>query len=441
MKPTALLLFLGTVVSTAAFSQRVNLGLDSAIAMSLRQSRQLAIDKAKVEAARARYQQARSMELPTARIGAAYTRLSDNVDPFSIPLPNSGTKVINPPIVNHFTPTLSVGQTLYAGGQIKYAERSMQLLEQASQLDLQQNRTAVIYNTIEAWFNLFKIQQTEKAVEENIAQVTHHLRDIRNYEKNGIALRNDVLKIELQLSDLEHSLIEINSAQDVASYNLSITLGLPDSTRYELSESELKPSISLKAAGDYLSDALVNRSDLKATDRRIGAAILGVKSSTGNYYPSINLGANYYYSNPNQRVFPQESSFKGTWDAGITLTWNLSSLYTNKHKVAEDRAIQRQRESEKDMLTDAIRKEVNSDYQAYIENRAKIRVSEQAVGQAQENYRIVDNRFKANTVLISDLTDANTLLLQSRINLLVDRADAGLAYYKLLQATGSINQY
>ena len=185
MKQTALLLILGTVLSTSGFSQRVNLGLDSAIAMSLRQSRQLAIDKAKVEAARARYQQARSMELPTARVGAAYTRLSDNVDPYSISLPNSGTKVLNPQIVNHFTPTLSLGQTLYAGGQIKYAERSMQLLEQASQLDLQQNRTAVIYNTIEAWFNLFKIQQTEKAVEENIAQVTRHLRDIRNYEKMG----------------------------------------------------------------------------------------------------------------------------------------------------------------------------------------------------------------------------------------------------------------
>jgi outer membrane protein TolC len=176
-------------------------------------------------------------------------------------------------------------------------------------------------------------------------------------------------------------------------------------------------------------------------DRRIGSAILGVKSSTGNYLPTVNIGANYYYSNPNARVFPQESQFKGTWDAGITLTWNISSLYTNKHKVAEDKAIQRQRESEKDLLADAIKMEVNGDYQAYIKNREKIRVSQQAVTQANENYRIVDNRFRNNTVLISDLTDANTLLLQSKVNLLVDRADAGLAYFKLLQATGAINQF
>jgi outer membrane protein TolC len=420
----------------------MDLGLDSAIQLSLRQSRQLVIDKAKVEAARAKYQQARSMELPTARLGASYTRLSNNVDPFAIQLPGSSTeKALNPQILNRFTPSLSFGQVIYAGGQIKYAERSMRLLEEASRLDLEKNRTAVIYNTIESWFNLFKIQQTERAIQENLGQVKNHLRDIRNYEKNGLALRNDVLKIELQLSDLEHSLIEINSAQDVAGYNLNIVLGLPTGTTYQLSERELDRPVSLKAAEDYLTEALANRADLKATDRRIGAAILGVKSSTGNYLPSLNAGANYYYSNPNQRVFPQEDRFKGTWDAGITLTWNISSFYTNKHRVAEDKAIQRQRESEKDLLTDAIKMEVHGNYQAYLKNREKIKVSEQAVTQANENYRIVDNRFRNNTVLISDLTDANTLLLQAKIDLLVDRADAGLAYFKLMHATGAINQF
>lgn len=442
MKSIVLLLFFLSGLRGGVYSQRIDLSLDSAIQLSLQQSRQLRIDQAKVESARARYQQARSQELPAARVSAAYTRLSNNVDPFAIKLPGSGEeKVLNPQIVNHFTPSLSIGQTLYAGGQIKYAERSMRLLEEASRLDGQKNRTAVIYNTIEAWFNLFKIQQTEKTVEENIARVTDHLRDIRNYEKNGLALRNDVLKVELQLSDLEHSLIEIKSAQDVAGYNLSIVLGLPGETTYFLPSTELDRVISLRAADDYLSEALANRADLKASDRRMGAAVIGVKSSMGNYYPTIGLGANYYYSNPNGRVFPQETGFKGTWDAGITMTWNISSLYTNKHRVAEDKALLRQRESEKDLLTDAIKMEVNGSYLAYIKNREKIRVSEQAVTQAQENYRIVDNRFRNNTVLISDLTDANTLLLQTKINLLVDRADTQLTYFKLLQSTGSINQF
>ena len=81
--------------------------------------------------------------------------------------------------------------------------------------------------------------------------------------------------------------------------------------------------------------------------------------------------------------------------------------------------------------------EVNADYLAYLKSKEKIKVSETAVKQAEENYRIVNNQFKNNTALISDLTDANTLLLQSRVNLLVDKADADIAYYKLMKSSGS----
>ncbi|HEY6900321.1 MAG TPA: TolC family protein, partial [Puia sp.] len=98
-----------------------------------------------------------------------------------------------------------------------------------------------------------------------------------------------------------------------------------------------------------------------------------------------------------------------------------------------------QRQVEREQLQDRIKTEVNTDYSTWLRNKQRIRVSEQAVSQAEENYRLVNNRFRNNTVLISDLTDANTQLLQARLNLLVDQADAGLSYHKLLQSTASNN--
>ena len=418
----------------------IPLPLDSAIQMSLRQSRQLKIDHAKIDEARANYQQARSMKLPTAKLSFGYTRLSNNVDPFAIQLPNSNTeKVLNPQIVNHYTPALSIGQTIYAGGRIRHAERSMKLLEEAARLDVEKNRTDLVYNSTSAWFNLFRIQQIKRIMEENIKQVQGHVKDLQNYEKNGLALKNDVLKIELQLSDLEHSLIEINSDLDIASYNMSIMLGLPAASAYVLSPYDFNRTITIRTADDYLTEALNNRADLKSVNKKIGSAILGVRSAIGNYYPTLSVGSNYYYNNPNQRVFPQEQKFKATWDAGITLSWNIHSLYTNKHQVAANKALADQKQFEREALLDRIKMEVNNDYNTYLRNRQRINVSEHAVSQAEENYRLVSNRFRNNTVLISDLTDANTQVLQTRINLLVDKADAGLAYYKLLQSTASIN--
>ena len=426
-------------LKSVAQSNVVVLPLDSAIQMSLRQSRQLQMDKSKIDAAQAKYMQAKSNALPTAKISAGYTRLSDNVDPYTIHLPQGmGEKTLSPQIVNHYTPTLSVSQTVYAGGQIKYAERSMRLLEEASRLDFEKNKTQIIYNTTSALFNLFKIQQTKKIIEDDIVQVQDHVKNIKSYEKNGLALKNDVLKIELQLTDLGHSLIEINSAQEIAEYNTSIMLGLPTNSSYQLMANDYSRSIALKNLEDYQHDALIHRNDLKASDKRMGAAVIGVKSAIGNYYPSLSVGGNYYYNRPNARVFPQEDNFKATWDAGVTLSWNVHSLYTNKHRISESKATLTQASVEKDMLLDKIQMDVNADYETYLKNNQRIKVSEEAVAQAEENYRIVNNRFRNNTVLISDLTDANTLLLQTKINLIVDKADANLAYYKLLQSTGLI---
>jgi len=441
MNKIKLILMLLLVIATCnlrAQQQPLPLTIDSAIRLSIQQSKQLKISQSKIESARAKYLQAKALALPSAKISASYTRLSNNIDPFTLQLPATGViKTLNPQIVNHYTPMANISQVLYAGGQIKYAERSMQLLEAASRFDLEKNKSDIIYNTISAWFNLFKIQHTRKIVEENINQVRGHLYDIRNYEKNGLALKNDVLKIELQLSSLEHTLIEINSVLEIAGYNMSIMLGLPASTIYQL-----VPTAPMHAGFDnmeaFQDEALANRADLKAMNKRIGMAVLGVKSAYGNYYPVISMGGNYYYNRPNQRAFPQEDQFKATWDAGVTLSWNIHSLYTNRHRIAENKAALWQVQVEKEQLSDAVKTEVNTDYLTYLKNKEKIRVSAISVTQAEENYRIISNRFRNNTVLITDLTDASTLLLQAKINLLVDKADTELSYYKILQSTGSI---
>jgi len=280
--------------------------------MSLRQSHHLRIDNGKIDEARAKYQQARDRRLPTARISASYTRLSDNIDPFSVQLPGGGSKTLNPQVLNVYTPTLSISQTLYAGGQIRYAERSMALLEEAARLDYEHDRSGVVYNTISAYFNLFTLQQTQQLVRENISQVRQHLTEIRNYEKNGLALKNDVLKIELQLSDLEHTLIETNSALDIAGFNMNIMLGLPADTHHRLNEKDITSQHQLKPLDEYLDEALAHRADLKSANKQMGAAILGVKSAGAGYLPTLTAGSNYYYHNPNQRVFPVEDRFKTT---------------------------------------------------------------------------------------------------------------------------------
>ena len=436
-KKIMLLILLLSVKLLSAQNNNRLLGIDEAIERSLQQSKLLKIDSAKVDEARAKYMQAYNQQLPSAYMSGSYVRVSDNIKPFTIQN-SAGTKLeLNPQILNQYYSTVSVSEVLYAGNKTKLAIQSMKLLENASRMDARKDKNDIIFNTINAYYNLYKIGQTRKAIEENIVQVKEHLKNIQSYERNGLALKNDVLKIELQLSSLRQSLIDINTAQDIAGYNMSIMLGFPEGTTYQLIADNFFSFSLDKTFEDYLSAGLINRPELRSAENKIKSAEIGLKSTKNNLYPQLIAGANYYDNRPNARVFPVAPEFTGTWDARLTLSWNFGALWTNKSKVAESRSLLQQTKASRELLMDGIKSEVNADYLSYIRSREKIKVSEDAVKQAEENYRIVNNQFKSNTALISDLTDANTLLLQTRINLLADKADTDVAYYKLMQSSAS----
>ena len=436
IKKTILLLaFLYAQLLLIAQNYDVSLKLDRAIQLTLEQSEILKLDSGKINEARAKYMQAYNQKLPFASVSASYVRMSDNISPFTIQNSAGNKFELNPQVLNQYYTTVSVGEVLYAGNKTKLAIASLHYLENASRLDAKKDKADIIFNAINAYYNLYKIQQTKQAIEENIVQVKEHLKNIKSYEKNGLALKNDVLKIELQLSSLNQSFIDINTALDIASYNMSLMLGYDAGTTYQLSAEDFFQKNLDKTYDDYLNSGLMNRFELKSVDNKIKSAETNVKSSKNNLYPTVNAGANYYNNRPNARVFPAAPEFTGTWDARLTLSWNFSSLWTNKSKVAESKSLLKQTQASKELVIDEIKMEVNADYLSYLKTKEKIKVSQTAVLQAEENYRIVNNQFKNNTALISDLTDANTLLLQSHINLLVDKADADVAYYKLMKSS------
>ena len=61
-----------------------------------------------------------------------------------------------------------------------------------------------------------------------------------------------------------------------------------------------------------------------------------------------------------------------------------------------------------------------------------------AVRQADENYRIVHNRYLNQLSILTDLLDASRVRLEAQMQLTVARAEVIYTYYQLLQTCGSL---
>jgi outer membrane protein TolC len=418
--------------------EKRNLSFKEAIDLSLRNSKELKISSARIEEANAALLQAEQRKLPDASLSASYLRLnSANVDLKKQSSSNNGGTNSNsesPSVSQAMYSILNASLPIYAGGRIRYGIESSRYLAQAAKLDAEKDREEVIQNTIEAYVNLYKAKAAVDLVNENLTQAQQRVKELSNLEKNGLLARNDLLKAELQASNTELTLVDVQNNWQLANLNMNLMLGLPEKTVLQPDSAILQQQLTVKTLEDYVQSALTERKDAAALQLRKQAAQTGVKSVKGEYYPSLALSGGYIAAN-----IPNLITVTNAMNLGVGVSYNLGSLWKTKAKVQEAEARVKQLSANEELLSDGIRLQVNKAYLNWLTSQKKIEVHQKAIEQAQENYRIVKNKYTNNLATTTDLLDADVAQLQARLNYVFAKADALVTYNQLLQAAGQLD--
>ncbi len=413
------------------------LSLQQAIDLSLKNSNQLKASMARNEQAGAELREALNNRLPNASISGSYLRLANPTISLKTKAfggsDSSGGK--GAPSVNQALYGIAnISYPIFSGGKIKYGIESAKYLQQAVLLDAENDKDAVVLNTINAYINLYKAAVTVNVVNENLAQSAHRDSVFSRLEQNGLLARNDLLKAQLQTSNIELTLMDAENNLKIANINMNLMTGLPEETMLKTDSATFDKMIDFKTIGQYEQLALQNRKDLRALSFRKKAATAGISAAKADLYPSIAITGGYIAAD-----IPQLVTITNAVNVGVGLQYNLGSLWKTKAKISQAAARVKEITANEAQLDDAVRLQVNHDFENFLLSQKKIDVYKKAVVQAEENYRITKNKYDNALVNTTDLLDANVLLLQSKINLAVAKADVLLAYSKLLQTTGSLS--
>ncbi len=432
-----LLLFVFLATTGTAKSQTTkSLTLEEAVRIGIEASQQIKASGAKLDVAKAKTVQFWNSSLPNVSFNTAYAHLSDNVTPYSFKFPGATEAVVlSPQVINQFTNRLSVQAFVFTGWRAKNFYESSQFLEKAATLDIERDKIDVKNNIVAAFLNLSKLQTSRQVIIESSNVMKGRLGDIKSYVKNGTALENDQLKAEIAVAQLELTAKDFDNAIEVANFNLDLMLGLPTATRIEVDKKMLFEEKTTSELTSYLA-MTDSRPDLAAADLRRKATEKSVDIAKGAMLPTISVGGNAYLNNPNQRVFPQQDAFKGTWDLGVQFSYNISSLYTAKAQIQEAQANVALSNTQRQQVSDAAKMEVNSNYYAYQSALEKIKLNEKIIVQVTENQRVTKNRYGAQVALIGEMLEADSMVVQAKLNLEAAKTDAEAAYYKLLKSVG-----
>lgn len=430
------IIFLSFVALGMLNAQERVFTLEDAIELGLKNSKQIKISQASVESSKAKITEVGSQMLPRLSFGASYTRLSD-IKPFQVTVPFAPTPItIQEPILNNYQLKLSLQQPLFTGFRLSSLKSAANYNNKAVKLEHIKEINEEAYRIHTAFWNYYKAQKVLGLIEENLKSLEKHLTDTKNFLENGLATRNDLLKLEVQHSNTELMKIEARNNLELARTAFNKAVGIKLDTKSRVSTDKPEAVDVTSKFDDLLNEALQTREEIKSLEYKIKAGEENIDAAQADWFPSVYLFGNYYYSRPNERIMPLEDQFNDSWAVGVALNWNILDWGETSAKTIQAEQQLIQAETSYQIIKENIEMEVYKDYLKVLSEFEKVNVSQKALEQAEENYRITKDKYNQQLATSTDLIDAEVAVLNAQTNLTNALVDLEIAKTKLEKSVG-----
>jgi outer membrane protein TolC len=419
--------------------------LDECIASAVKNNNRLKIASSRIDAANARWSESSDAMLPQVKFTGRAAVLSP-VDEMSISLPILPQPITLFPAINHsYSARVAVQQPLFLGFRLSSNKEMNGYGVEASKMEFARDEEDLRMDVTTAYWRLYQTIQIERTIASSLDLVVQLAADIRALLKGGMATEVDVLKIDTRLSDMKTKHIEAKSNIRLAQMLLNTLIGRPLSSMIVPAESsedskELLQENSSRDLDSLVNNAFTLRSELRLLEFRSKMAEQGVAIAKSSWYPQVYLSAGYDMANPNQRIIPPKDEFKGTWDIGVSVQWTMWDWNTTGHQMAQAEANKVQLDASIAQSKDAVALEVAQSFYRMQDSRERIDVGEQGIKQAEETFRMINEKFKQGMATNTDVLDAQSALLQARLTHTNAVVDFVLAKARLQKATGTYSQ-
>ncbi|AQX05172.1 transporter [Elizabethkingia meningoseptica] len=424
----------GSLMVVSVRAQSNVLTLSKTVEMALANSNTLKLKRAAVDRAVNRYNQARDLSLPTGSISGTFSHAEIPANHIRL----GSLDWILPDRAESYMGNASLSETIFNGFKLKYARQSTLLLTEMAKANVALSEDEVIYAAIQMYFDLYKVSQSQKIIQQNIAAIDKLIQQADQFYRHGIVTKNDVLRFRLQKSAVEITASDLEANRKIICYNIAVLLGLPDDTALKTDEVLLKQETPAPL-NQYITMAFAERKELKQNDLQYKVEEFSFKTIQADELPKLSLNAGLKYIHAGSAFIPSNGNFIVPFSVGATVSWDFSTLWMNKNKRSEIKIIQQQTSIEKSIWTDKIRTEVNQAYQLYQRALNKVSLLHAAIDEATENDRMQEDRYRNNVTTVTDRIDADVKLYQALTDLEIARAEASVAWYNLLKVSGKIS--
>ncbi|WP_347258833.1 TolC family protein [Methylocaldum sp.] len=421
----------------AETSARHPLKLEEAIDLAFEQNPDLLAAAARIGEAEAKVAEAAANFYPKlmARVGYAYS--DDPSQAFSYIVAqrrfNFGMDINHPGWVENFRPEIVGTWSLYRGGQDSYRKKAAELGVEAAELERSAIRNRLAAAVTAAYYALLSAPQQVDVARHSIEAVERELEHTKHRVAEGMALKADVLSLEVRAAEARESELKAQNAIELSRSALKTLLGITTGEILELREPADR--LADHPAQDYarlLDQALAQRPEMQAAIHQSQIRREELQAERGARWPRVNAYAAY---GQNSRS-PDFAFSRDNVTLGVNAEVDLFSGGAVSARIAqaERRLTEAQALEQRTRLE--IGDEVRRAYTTLEEALQRLKVAEAGAAAADEALRLVNEQYRGGAATVTRYLEAETDRADAALRVIVVRYEAEVAQAQLKKAVG-----
>lgn len=421
-----------SISSILGSGQEREMSIQEVFDLAIKNHPSLMVTQSNIELAKQNTKVAKNAYLPEITLSAQAMHLgnltlldTDFSKVRNVDIPNFG---------NNFS--IEAKQLLWKGGAVQNAVKIRSLQEELAQLSHLNKEQEIKLLTLEHYLNLYKIQNQIKVYQKNIQQANDRLKNIQKFYQQGMITRNDIIRGELLVSNLNLALQTLENNRQILNYQLNIALGLPRETQIIANES-IGEKIGLDNIEDY-QQGLSSHPVVQSLGKAVEIQESNLKIIKSEKMPTIAAFAGNSLQRPLLTSTPVLDMYRNSWNVGLSLTYNLDNLYKSSQKIKQSQLEIQKANAQIKEATQLMQTAVDAAFIKYNEALVQNNTLMKNRDLAQENYRIMESKYNNQLAILLDMIDASNAKLDAELQVSNSEINIIMAYYKLLKESGKL---
>ena len=424
-------------------AQPLNLSLQECRQMALQYNEKIKIADNAVEKARLDRQIAFAQYLP--KVDGSFTMLHmqdqdllEVGDVLGVSLQTRGT----------FLAGVNVSMPLYAGGQLTAANRLARIGQTVSEEKLRRERMQVIADVDNAYYTLVSVRSKVQMLEAYARQMQGLYDQVQLAVDVQMATTNDLLRVSTKQNEVSYQLQKARNGQQLCSLALAYAIGA-DLEQTIVPTDTVFMEQGARSNGQDTNEDFSSRPDLLLLQQQVKASEVEVKRARSGYLPTLALVGNYSYHDnlklkgalnlPGGTNFDYSHTFRGGSPHALlslrvpVFHWGAELKRVKKAKLSlADSQLQLQQ------MERGMRVEVRRAVQNVTDSRRMVETATLGREQADENLRVMRQKFDNQLCTMTDLLDAQSQWQQARSNLIEAQTQLKIYETEYLRVTGRL---